>query len=105
MTRRDAVAREDRFAARLRRGGRPLRRVALLGPAMHFSKTWQLLINTPTMVLTYLMLFVLQGAKNRGAAAWQAKLDELLHARGADSRKIGIDRGTDGDVRAARGAR
>src|ERR1700755_1103709 len=53
---------------------------ALLGPVFHFSDTWQLVINTATTVLTFLMVFLLQNSQNRDGAAIQAKLDELLRA-------------------------
>lgn len=53
---------------------------ALTGPLFDYSDTWQLIINTSTTVVTFLMVFVLQGASNRDAAAAQAKLDELIRA-------------------------
>lgn len=53
---------------------------AVLGPAFHFSDTWQLVCNTATTVITYLMVFVIQAAANRDIAAIQAKLDEVLRA-------------------------
>ena len=51
---------------------------ALLGPVFDYSDTWQLVINTGTTVLTFLMVFVLQHSQNRDAIALQAKLDELI---------------------------
>jgi low affinity Fe/Cu permease len=48
------------------------------GPFVRFSDHWQLLVNTITTVLTYLMLFVIQNTQNRDSAATHAKLDELL---------------------------
>ena len=58
---------------------------AMTGPLFGFSDTWQLVINTATTVLTFLMVFVLQHSQNRDAIAIQAKLDELIlhtkHAR------------------------
>jgi low affinity Fe/Cu permease len=58
---------------------------ALSGPVFAYSDTWQLVINTATTVLTFLMVFVLQHSQNRDAIAIQAKLDELIlhtkHAR------------------------
>lgn len=48
------------------------------GPFLRFSDQWQLIVNTATTVLTYLMLFVIQNTQNRDSAATHAKLDELL---------------------------
>jgi len=45
------------------------------GPTFHFSDTWQLIINTGTTIVTFLMVFLIQNAQNRDAAAMQAKLD------------------------------
>src|SRR5688500_5446619 len=56
----------------------------LTGPAFGFSSTWQLLINTPTTIVTFLMMFLLQHSQNRDARAINLKLDELIrisHAR------------------------
>src|ERR1044072_356115 len=50
------------------------------GPLFHFSDTWQLVINTGTTIVTFLMVFLIQNSTNRDAAAMQAKLDELLRA-------------------------
>jgi low affinity Fe/Cu permease len=57
---------------------------AVTGPIFNYSDTWQLVINTGTTVLTFLMVFVLQHSQNRDAVAIQAKLDELiLHTKDA----------------------
>ena len=53
---------------------------AATGPAFGFSQTWQLVINTGTTIVTFLMVFLIQNAQNRDAAAIQAKLDELIRA-------------------------
>lgn len=53
---------------------------AATGPFLHFSETWQLIINTSTTILTFLMVFVLQNTQNRDSRALQVKLDELLRA-------------------------
>jgi low affinity Fe/Cu permease len=53
----------------------------LTGPAFGFSDTWQLLINTGTTIVTFLMVFVIQNAQNRDSKAVHAKLDELLRAQ------------------------
>ena len=53
---------------------------ALLGPIFHFSDTWQLVINTATTIVTFLMVFVIQNTQNRDSEAMQLKLDELIRA-------------------------
>jgi low affinity Fe/Cu permease len=50
------------------------------GPLFHFSDTWQLVINTGTTVVTFLMVFLIQNTQNRDSEAIQVKLDELLRA-------------------------
>jgi low affinity Fe/Cu permease len=50
------------------------------GPLFHFSDTWQLVINTGTTIVTFLMVFLIQNTQNRGSDAIQIKLDELLRA-------------------------
>src|SRR3954463_5431310 len=50
------------------------------GPTFHFSDTWQLIINTATTVVTFLMVFLIQNTQNRDAKAMQLKLDELIRA-------------------------
>jgi low affinity Fe/Cu permease len=51
---------------------------AITGPIFHFSDTWQLVINTGTTIITFLMVFLIQSTQNRDAEAVQIKLDELL---------------------------
>ena len=53
---------------------------AVTGPVFHFSDTWQLVINTGTTVVTFLMVFLIQNTQNRDSVAMQIKLDELLRA-------------------------
>ncbi len=53
---------------------------AVTGPFFHFSDTWQLVINTGTTIVTFLMVFVIQNAQNRDAVSIQLKLNELLRA-------------------------
>ena len=66
---------------------------AATGPVFGFSSDWQLVINTGTTIITFLMVFLIQNTQNRDGAAIQAKLDELIHAVGrADERFVGIER-------------
>ena len=53
---------------------------AASGPFLHFSDTWQLIVNTTTTIITFLMVFLIQSTQNRDSKAVQAKLDELLRA-------------------------
>jgi low affinity Fe/Cu permease len=63
------------------------------GPFFGFSETWQLVVNTATTIITFLMVFVLQHTQNKDGEAVQAKLDELiLHMKHADNRLIGAER-------------
>jgi len=62
------------------------------GPLFRWSDTWQLVINTGTTIVTFLMVFLIQNAQNRDGAAIQAKLDELIRAVGhARNEFIGIE--------------
>jgi low affinity Fe/Cu permease len=53
---------------------------ALTGPVFHYSDTWQLVINTGTTIVTFLMVFLIQNTQNRDARAINLKLNELIHA-------------------------
>ncbi|MBI3867235.1 MAG: low affinity iron permease family protein [Verrucomicrobia bacterium] len=53
---------------------------AVTGPLFHFSDTWQLVINTATTIVTFLMVFLIQNTQNRDSQALQLKLDELIRA-------------------------
>ena len=55
---------------------------AITGPAFGFSDTWQLVINTGTTIVTFLMVFLIQATQNRDAEAMQVKLDEIIRAIG-----------------------
>jgi low affinity Fe/Cu permease len=63
---------------------------AVLGPAFHFSDTWQLVINTGTTIVPFLIVFLIQNSQNRDARAIHLKLDELLRAV-ADARESMVD--------------
>ena len=65
---------------------------AISGPLFGFSDTWQLVINTGTTVVTFLMVFLIQRAQNKGALAIQLKLNELVAAvRGASNALVDIE--------------
>jgi low affinity Fe/Cu permease len=77
----------------------------ITGPIFQFSDTWQLIINTGTTIVTFLMVFLIQNAQNRDAAAMQAKLDELLRAVGkARDRFIGVEHLTEHEIELIRSA-
>jgi low affinity Fe/Cu permease len=65
---------------------------AISGPLFNYSETWQLVINTSTTIVTFLMVFVLQNSQNRDGKALQAKLDELILASQAANRFVGIEK-------------
>ena len=74
---------------------------AVSGPIFGFSETWQLVINTGTTIVTFLMVFLIQNTQNRDGAAMQAKLDELVFAvKQADARFIGIEHLTERELEA-----
>ena len=78
---------------------------AVTGPLFHFSDTWQLVVNTGTTIITFLMVFLIQNSQNRDAAAMQAKLDELLRAVDKAREKfIGIEHLTDQQIELVRTA-
>ena len=71
---------------------------AVSGPFFGFSDTWQLVINTGTTIITFLMVFLIQNTQNRDGAAIQAKLDELIRASGSRNEFIGIEHLTEAEV-------
>jgi low affinity Fe/Cu permease len=78
---------------------------AVSGPLFHYSVTWQLVINTGTTIVTFLMVFLIQNSQNRDGAAIQAKLDELLRAiEEARSHFVGIEHMTDEEIEQIRAA-
>lgn len=73
---------------------------ALTGPLFHYSDTWQLVINTSTTIITFLMVFLIQNTQNRDTEAMQLKLDELIRAtRGAHNTLLDLERLTDKDLK------
>ncbi|AJR25973.1 MULTISPECIES: low affinity iron permease family protein [Sphingobium] len=78
---------------------------AVSGPFLHFSDTWQLIVNTATTVLTFLAVFLIQNSQNRDGAAMQAKLDEIIRALDrARVEFVGIEHLTDAQIAAIRDA-
>ncbi len=77
----------------------------LSGPVFHYSDTWQLVVNTATTIVTFLMVFLIQNSQNRDGAAMQAKLDELIRAlEGARGQFIAIEHLTDRQIQEIRAA-
>lgn len=70
----------------------------VLGPVFHFSDTWQLVINTGTTIITFLMVFLIQNSQNRDGAAIQVKLDELIRVSAAKNTFVGIEHLTDEEI-------
>lgn len=78
---------------------------AVVGPMFGYSDTWQLVINTGTTIVTFLMVFIIQNSQNRDAGAMQAKLDELLRSvEKARPGFIGIEHLTDAQIEKLRDA-
>jgi low affinity Fe/Cu permease len=75
---------------------------AATGPVFGYSDTWQLIINTGTTIVTFLMVFLIQNTQNRDGAAIQAKLDELIRVSSAQNTFIGIEHLTQKEVEAFR---
>lgn len=77
----------------------------LTGPLFHYSDTWQLVVNTATTIVTFLMVFLIQNSQNRDAAAMQAKLDEIIRSLGrARNQFVGIEHRTDQEIERIRAA-
>jgi low affinity Fe/Cu permease len=73
---------------------------ALSGPVFRFSETWQLVINTGTTIITFLMVFLIQNTQNRDSEAMHAKLDELILTSAAENEFVGIEELTDKELQA-----
>src|SRR5882672_6590539 len=72
---------------------------ALTGPLFGFSDTWQLVINTGTTIITFLMVFLIQNTQNRDSAAVQLKLDEIIRAtQGAHNALLDLEELTEEDI-------
>src|ERR1700746_2123986 len=72
----------------------------LTGPTFHFSDTWQLVINTATTVITFLMVFLIQNTQNRDAKAMHLKLDEVIRAlKGARNQLVDLENLSDEDLK------
>ena len=71
---------------------------AVSGPFFGFSETWQLVINTGTTIVTFLMVFLIQNTQNRDSEALQTKLDELIRSSAAKDEFMGIEKLTDKEL-------
>jgi len=72
----------------------------LSGPTFHFSETWQLIINTGTTIITFLMVFLIQNTQNRDSKAVNLKLDEIIRAvKGARNKLISLEGLADEDLK------
>ncbi|HET9856777.1 MAG TPA: low affinity iron permease family protein [Chthoniobacterales bacterium] len=72
----------------------------ITGPTFHFSDTWQLIINTGTTIVTFLMVFLIQNTQNRDAKAMHLKLDEIIRAHGkARNELVDLENLSDEDLK------
>jgi low affinity Fe/Cu permease len=68
------------------------------GPVFGYSDTWQLIINTGTTIITFLMVFLIQNSQNRDNAAIQVKLDEMIRVSSAKNTFVGIEHLTEDEI-------
>jgi low affinity Fe/Cu permease len=93
---RDLAGRRRGFGVHV--GGRNHNRRGITGPLFQYSDTWQLVINTGTSVVTFLMVFLIQNSQNRDSAAIRVKLDELIRVGTAHNSFVGIEHLTDDEL-------
>ena len=75
----------------------------LIGPLFHYSDTWQLVINTGTTIVTFVMVFLIQRAQNKESPAVQLKLNEIVAAiEGASNRLINVEELSEGEIQVLR---
>jgi len=80
------------------------RNVIVTGPLFHYSDTWQLVINTGTTIVTFLMVFLIQQSQNKDSIAMHLKLNELLAShKSADNQLIGIEDASEDQLRTLAG--
>jgi low affinity Fe/Cu permease len=78
---------------------------AVTGPVFHYSDTWQLVINTGTTIITFLMVFLIQNTQNRDSAVLHLKLDELIRVNeGARNRLLDLEDLSEGELERLKGA-
>ena len=88
-----------RKSSRIRGGCHHHRHLGSVGPFFHYSDSWQLVINTATTIVTFLMVFLIQATQNRDAQALQLKLDELIRCtRDARNTLAKVELATEAEV-------
>jgi len=75
---------------------------AITGPLFQYSDTWQLVINTGTTIVTFLMVFLIQNSQNRDSAAIQVKRDELIRVSASHNSFVGIEHLNDDELQEIR---